>query len=845
MESRQKYKYLLKKIDFINKFLLLPKFNFCMKKSLFYLFLLASELVLGQQMLKVSGKVLEASTKQPLEYATITLQNVTEKKELSGGITDAKGNFLIEAPAGTYVLKIQFFSFKTYENSRFVLREDKNIGTISLEDDVAQIEGVEVVGKKTTVEMRLDKKVYNVGDDMTVKGGSITDVLDNVPSISVDSEGTISLRGSESVRVLINGKPSALSGMSSETLKQLPAEMIERVEVVTNPSARYEAEGTAGIINIVLKKGQGLGLTGSASTFVGVADTENYGASVNLNLRQKKFNFFNTTSYRYNNAKGRHVFEQESLNNSGVTQSFQNEYRDNWRLRRGWNTNFGVEYSLTDKISITNSIMYGENNNRNDSDVSIFNYNPYWVLVSDRLRENNQKNKQNNLQYSFNYDQAFNDEGHKLTIDYQYSNDNNDENGDIFDIQNERTSNLSKKNDHLVKADYVFPIDKNTQFEAGYQGRFGNSDTDYQVFDEIAGVFTLNTNYSNHFIYKENVNAFYTQFGKKFGKINTMLGLRLEDTDITIREVQTGESKKKYTSLFPSAFLGYEFSQNNQVSISYTRRLQRPSGRFINPFTSRTGNTNLFRGNPDLDPTYTNAFDLGYLTHLGKVTLNMSAYYNYSTQVFQFVIQESGEFVNIAGLNVPVMINTPANLANQTRFGAEFTTTYSPKANWRFTWNVNLFNEKTEGDFTYTNYLGNPVTQNLDATTTSWFTRLSAKILLPLSIDFQTTGMYTGPRKTAQSDIQGNFFLTAAFSKEILNKKGTLSLNINDVFNSRKMKSDTHTATVNSYSEMQWRPRQATLNFTYRFGSSTDNKKRQQRNRQQNEETSGGEEMMF
>ncbi|GIZ16120.1 TonB-dependent receptor domain-containing protein [Capnocytophaga catalasegens] len=816
-----------------------------MKKSTILLFIILFSIGIKAQNVKLTGKVIETSTKQPLEYATITLENINEIGKLTGGVTDTYGRFSLEAPKGTYLLKIQFFSYKTYQITRFVLNEDKSLGTISLDDDVAQLEGVEVVGKKSTVEMRLDKKIYNVGDDMTVKGGSITDVLDNVPSISVDSEGTISLRGSENVRVLINGKPSSLVGMSPETLKQFPSDMIEKVEVVTNPSARYDAEGTAGIINIVLKKGTGLGLTGSVNSFVGVADTENYGASINLNLREKKFNFFNTTSYRYNNAKGTTLFEQKSFKNAMI-ESYQDEYRDNWRLRRGWNTNLGIEYALSDKISITNSIMYGDNRNGANADVNIFNYNQNKNLVSNRLRQSNEKEKEYNIQYSFNYDQRFNNDGHKLTVDYQYSTEKEDAHEYIYDLQNEQSTNLEKQKDHLVKVDYVLPFSENSQFEAGYQGNFNNRDTDYQVFDEISGTLTLNTNYSNHFIYKEQINAFYSQYGKKFGKINTMLGLRFEDTHIIIQELQTGKNKKTYTGLFPSVFLGYEFSENNQVSISYTRRLQRPRNRFINPFTSRTGNTNLFRGNPDLDPTYTNAFDLGYLTRLGgKVTLNTSAYYNYSTQVFQFVTVESGEFVTIAGLNVPVMVRTAANLANQHRFGVEFTTTYSPKNNWRFTWNFNFFSEKTEGDFSYKNYLGNNVTQNLNASTTSWFTRLSAKMLLPLNIDFQSTAMYMGPRKTAQSDIRGDFFLNLALSKEIFNKKGTLSINASDVFNSRKMIADTQTPSVQTYSEMQWRPRQITMNFTYRFGNPTENRKKQRDKSQNRVGDDSADEMMF
>lgn len=800
---------------------------------------------MGQQMFKVSGNVVEQATQYPLEYATITLQNTQNSKEILGGITNDKGHFSVEAPRGIYVLKIQFFSFKTYEISHFVLHENKNLGTIRLQDEVAQLDAVEVVGAKTTVEMRLDKKIYNVGDDMIVKGGSVTDVLDNVPSVNVDTEGNISLRGSENVRVLINGKPSALLGMNSETLKQLPSEMIQKVEVITNPSARYDAEGTAGIINIVLKKGKGLGFTGSVNSFLGVADTESAGASVNLNLQKDKFTIFNTTSYRYNRVLGKQLYEQKHLDTNKLPKSYHNEYRDNWSLNKGLSTNLGFEYRPTDDISISNSIVYVDKGGGGNSDVVIHNYDAQHNLISHRFRTSNRDDIHDRWQYTLNYDQNFDKQGHKLSAEYQYSQENEDEKTYITDLQNEVISDIGKDKNHLMKVDYVLPFSKNNQFETGYQGSFKTSDVDYKVFNQILGVNQLNTNYSNHLIYQENIHAWYGQFGTQWNKINAMVGLRIEDTHITISQLRSpnNTSKKNYTSLFPSVFLGYAFSEDNQLMLSYTRRLQRPRSRFINPFTSRSSNTNLFRGNPDLDPTYTNAFDLGYLSKWNQLTFNTSAYYNYSTQVFQFVTSESGELVSVSGIQVPVMIHTPINLANQNRFGIEFTTTYQPKNTLRFTWNINFFKEKTQGYHTYINYLNEKVIQNLNAETSSWFSRLSAKILLPFSVDFQTTAIYTGPKKTAQSDIKGTFSVNLAMSKEILNKKGTLSLNATDLLNSRKTRAYTLTESVQTYSEMQWRPRQIMLNFAYRFGGI--NNKKKQRSERRSDMDMSSDDMMF
>lgn len=809
------------------------------------LFALMVQSVFAQQVFDISGNVVEQATQYPLEYATITLEDMQNPKQILGGVTNTKGYFSIQAPKGTYILKIQFFSFKMYEVRNFVIDQNKNLGTIPLYDEIAQLEAVEVVGKKTTLEIHLDKKIYNVGDDMSIKGGSVTDVLDNVPSVSVDTEGNVSLRGSENVRILINGKPSSLSGMNVETLRQLPSDMIEKVEVITNPSARYDAEGTAGIINIVLKKGKGLGLTGSVSSFVGIADTESAGGAINLNYQKNKITIFNTTSYRYNNALGKQSYQQKHFNPDQSVRSSQQEYRDNWSLNKGLNTNLGIEYRPTDAISISNSFFYGNKNGGRNSDVSIYNHDASYQLVSQRLRKSIQEAQEYRLQYTLNYDHNFDTNGHKLVAEYQYSDQNQDEKSQITDWQNERTTELGKDKNHLVKVDYVLPFSAQSQFELGYQGSFKTSDTDYNIFDEVAGHYQINTNYSNHLIYKENINAWYTQIGTKWNKINAMLGLRLEDTHIMInqRKATSGQNYKNYFSWFPSVFLGYTFSDENQLMLSYSRRLQRPRSRFINPFTSRSSNTNLFRGNPDLDPTYTDAIDLGYLFRWGKVTLNTSAYYNYSTQVFQFVTTESGEFVRVSGIEVPVMIHTPANLANQNRLGVEFTTTYTPKNTLRFTWNVNFFNEKTTGTHTYINHLNKEIIQNLDAQNTSWFTRLSAKITLPLSIDFQTTAMYVAPKKTAQSDIEGLFYLNMSMSKEVFNKKGTLSLNATDLFNSRIMKAHTLTQSVESYSQMQWRPRQITLNFVYRLGGPNKKKERPERSAMNNDMST--DEMMF
>ncbi|MFK5974155.1 MAG: TonB-dependent receptor, partial [Flavobacteriaceae bacterium] len=789
----------------------------------------------------ITGTVLDEETNQPLEYATLVLQSLRNPDRVTGGITDANGKFEVETFSGGYNVSIEYISYITYKLDAQRLRSSTDLGVIRLVLDVEQLEAVEVVGERTTVELRLDKKVYHVGSDLTVKGGSVTDVLDNVPSVSVDIEGNISLRGNESVRILINGKPSALSGLSPEALKQLPAEAIEKVEVITNPSARYDAEGTAGILNIVLKQSKTTGLNGSFS--VNVGNPKSYGANVSLNLRRDNFNIFTNTSYRYRSGPGNALFEQENFNTDGSTASFQDEIRDYQRQSDGFNTNIGFEYFIDETSSITNSLVYRKSNGDDTTDIDFFNFDAAHSPTIQRNRFTNELEDEEDIQYSLNYVKNFNDDGHKLTLDYQYSGGSELENSIINEIvlgentrlPTEQTINDESQKNQLLQMDYVLPFgkDNKSQFEFGYRGIFNKFNTDFNFGILENGILTSDPNFSNELNYKEYVNALYTQLGSKFGKFSILGGLRMEASDIEVELVNTNEiTNKDYVNWFPSIFLGYEFSEEEQITLSYSKRLRRPRSRFINPFPSRSSNTNLFQGNPDLDPTYTNAFDIGYLKRWDKITFTTSGYFNQSTGVFQFVTRERGDFVEIENpadpanpVLVPVQVRGPINLATEKRYGMEFTTTYTPIRKWRITWNFNLYQRQLRGDYTYINFQDQQIAQNFDVDNLSWFTRLSAKLPLPGKIDFQTNFFYRGARKDAQSSRKGMLYTNLALSKDLIKDKASISLNIRDLFNTGKRKIETRTANVLTYSEFQWRQRQVNLSFLYRF-----NQKQNQRN---------------
>ena len=770
-----------------------------------------------QNKVKITGKVLEKVTKQPLEYATISITLPNDTKVITGGITNPKGEFDLTVAPGTYDIKIEFISFKANEIKQRNISADTNLGVINLSEDAAQLNEVVVRAEKSTVEIKLDKKVYNVGQDMLVKGGTVSDVLENVPSVSVDVEGNVSLRGNENVRIFIDGRPSNALNMA-EALRQIPADAIDKVEVITNPSARYDAEGGAGILNIVLKKGRNVGFNGSFILSGGVPET--YGASANLNLKTEKFNFFTTTGYDYRTSEGRGFTNSTNFNSNKDITGYVNENRDTDRLRKGISTKTGVEWTIVPNTFWTNSVSFRDNRATNTDFVNYDSYDPNRTFLSTRYRLSDGRDEGQNFEYASNFLKNFNDKGHKLTLDFSYATDKGSDNALITDqiigssnpANFDSTFNKQDQNQVQLQADYVLPLKNGSQFEAGYKGNFNNLDSNYSVNRDNNG--NAVDYFSNTLEYKERINSFYTQYGFKTNKISYLFGLRWEDTVIDVNLLDTQNyNTKKYNNFFPSAFINYEISDESSVSLSYSKRLSRPRGRFLNPATNYASNINLFRGNPDLDPSFTDKFDLGYLKRWEKVTFSTSMYFENTSDVFSFVRTETGDYVG----DIPVVLSSPINLAKEQQFGFEFTLNYTPIKKWRINSSFNLANSKTTGDYTYRNVNGDQITTNLNNETLVWFSRVNSRLTLPYKIDWQLSGMYFGPRSTAQGKSLGNYVVNTSLSKDILKDKATLALNVSDLFNSRKMKSETNLPSVESYGESQWRRRQINLSFTYRL----------------------------
>ena len=795
------------------------------KLLLFFLFISTSLLHSQNNKVIVTGTITDSETNIPLEYATISVFNVNSEKAINGVISESNGEFSIELNKGNYDFKVEFISFKIKYYRNITVNDPLDLGTIELSIDENMLEEIEVIGEKTEIEIKLDKTVYNIGKDLTLKGSSVSDVLDNLPSVEVDIEGNVSLRGNESVRILINGKPSGLVGISSnEALKQFPSESVEKVEVITSPSARYNAEGTAGIINIILRRSKLTGFNGSLSLNSGYP--ERYGVSANLNYRTKKLNFFNNVGYNTRTSEGSFINETEYYTDQAIN-NFLNEngVRDSERNSNYLNT--GIEYFISDKTSLVGSYVSrksdGFTNNTNNVNQNFNTISKF----SERLEKESEIDDTN--EFSINLTHDFNKEGHVLTIDYQKEKSSENENGFISNSQlkpvftkylSEKVNTDEIQESELFKIDYVLPIKKDGQFELGFRRSNQYQDIDYLAENEdLNGNFINDLNLSNTLLYNEKVNAFYTQYGNKKNKFSFLLGLRYEESKTTVKQLANNTNNvKNYNDFFPTLNLSYQIKENETITFGYNRRIRRARSYFINPFPSKSSATNIFQGNPNIDPTYSNGIDLGYLKRYEKLTLNGSVYYRKETGVFTFISENTGDFVLVNEILVPVLRRTPINLASNKQIGLELNANFTQSKNWRLNGSLNFYESETLGEYMGITY---------DSKNLTWSGRLSNNLKLFSSVDWQTSFRYRAPQKTAVSERKASLYSNTAFSKDLSKDKITLTFKVNDIFETGKWRIESFNENYKSYSESNWRGgRTLELNLIYRFNQ----KKKQIRN---------------
>ena len=776
------------------------------------LFLLSNNLS-AQNAAAIKGKLVDSVSSSPLAFATVQVFDKEQKKLVNGNLVSESGEFSIDLPFGTYYAIIEFTGYSSFTTAQFVLSSknpNRDFGIIRLASKTTVLQGVVVQAEKSYMQFSLDKKIFNVGKDLANAGGSASDVLTNIPSVSVDPEGTVKLRGSDNVRILIDGKPSGLVSIKGGGgLQQLPASLIERVEIITNPSARYEAEGNAGIINIILKKDNRQGFNGSVESITGYPT--NLGATTNFNYRHKKINFFINYGIAYRNQPGEGRLYQE-VYSPDTTFILQQK---NESVLKGLNNNIrgGLDYYFTEKSILTASYLFRRSDATRTMDIRYEDYfNDLSKLNNTITRSQYEEEQEPNSEYSLNYKRTFGSKDHELTAAAKYI-DNWESSTQLFtqhyfdangvqDISKsilQQSLNDEYEKQWLFQLDYVKPIGKDGKFETGIRSSFRDMINDYVVSEKnAAGEFVPLPNLDNVFIYDENIHAVYGILGNKAKKLSYQAGLRAEWTDVKTTLEKTKEiNPRSYFNFFPSAHFTFDLPKENALQVSYSRRVRRPFYNDLSPFMTFSDARNFSSGNPDLDPEFSNVGEISHIKYFDKGTISSGLYYRNTKGRIDRIRR-----VDSAGNST----TRPENLLSEKAWGAEFTGAWTLTSWWKLDASLNFFHADIDGS---------NILKTYKASTYSWFARQTSRFSLPHNIEIQTRGNYEAPQKTAQGKRKSLYYLDFTASKDVFKGKGTANINVLDVFNTRKAR--TISEGDNFYTESNSQPRRRQINFTLSY----------------------------
>ena len=762
----------------------------------------------------VGGKLLDTENEEPVGFANIAVYNVENGEMVGGTTSDIDGNFtLTNLPYGDYRLQVSFLG---YEDEEMLLELNNNerflrVGQIGLSTGGGtNLDEVVVTAERAIMELGLDRKSFNVEKSVAAAGGSAADLLRQIPSINVDLEGEVSLRGSGGVRFLINGKPSGIVGSDPSTyLRSLSASSIERVEVITNPGAAYDPEGTAGIINIILKQKEEDGF--NLSTNLNVGTNNKFDGNVDLNWRVGKFNSFAGVSGRYDERYFRGYRDQEgTLGDSLFSRRF--DFNGD-RLDKSTMLKLGTEYSVGKYgvIGLQGNYQFEWGDNTNLRTTSFFNSEG--ALDRTSIRDETEPSEETDYEVQMSYNTGFAKEGRRLSAQLQYSNNDESEieNYDeiVYDAfetpvssDRQRSPTLEGRDRVLAQLDYEQTMG-DFKLTTGWRSTFERleEDAEFQIINgsEFMKVDSL----SNLYAYDEDVHALYATFGGKVGKVTFNAGLRAEQafTSSQLLEPNSITYDSAYFKIYPSVYAGYAFSDQTTLQLSYSRRIERPRAWALNPFVDRGDPFNLRSGNPRLRPELINSFELNVQQQMGVATITAGVYYRQLNDIISRItqIQEGG-----------VSLNTRANLDQGRDYGIEVIGTYRPTAKMDFTVSANGYRSEI---------IGNNQDENIDQNGYLFSGNVQGSYELPWGVQTQFTWFYRSPGVRPQGRIEAITSLDIGFRKEILNERGAITFRVSDVFNQRQYAYVTETGGITTTSRFQRESRIAYLGFQYSLNS--------------------------
>lgn len=793
----------------------------------------------------VSGKVLDFKTQLPVEYANVVLYRASDSSLVNGGVTNNEGVFYLnQIPYGEYRLRASFIGYKDlWIDTVFVNPRNRNLQfeRLLLQESASVLGKVEVKAQQGVMEMHIDKRVFNVDQSIVSQGQTATEVLETVPSVEVDMDGNVSLRGSGNVTILIDGRPSAmLSGDIATALKQIPANIIESIEIITNPSAKYDPEGMSGIINIKLKKDRRGGVNGVVSA--GYGTWGKYNGSVNLNYRTQKYNVFG--SYSLNQGSMFHNGTTYTLNKQNPDSFFYTEQEMNMLGGRGSQmARVGADWFINKRNTLSGTFS-ANLSNHNDDDTVFTVFRDANQLVSDRNnRISGSTEDETGYSAGLTWQRQFGRQGQELLVDANVSvRDETNETQytdeilyagytdvSFYDYSNRFNYDLNQV--ASLQADYTHPINTTSKIEAGARIGYRMLDNDQYAnnLDTATRLWIPDTNRTYQYIFSEMIPALYATYSGKFNKLSYKAGLRLEHTlikgDLPDND---GDFDRNYPSLFPSVHFSYKQDKSIEYLISYSRRISRPRSGMLNPFTDYSDPMNIRTGNPYLDPEFTHSMELGYSKFFKKFSLISSIFYRQvNDQIERFKeIDTSG-----------VTIMTFRNLSSGISYGYEFIGTYHPAKWWSINGNFNLNQRIINAD---------KIQEGLRNSGLMWSVKLMSTMNLSTGTSIQITGNYTSPRVLTLGTSAPRYVLDLGIRQSVLKNRGSLSLRVSDVFYTSSWIMSLEGNGFSQEIERYFDSRVAFLTFTWQFGKQQkENGTRKRTTREQGDEGEGGVEMMF
>lgn len=762
----------------------------------------------------VEGTVVDKSSKKPMEYATVVLLRKLDSSQVSGLVSSSSGHFKMRiAEGGSYILSVGFIGFETEylplqvsENNRHI-----NLGTIALHPKYEELGEVVVTANEHYVEYQIDKKVVHVSEQYSAISGTAVNILENVPSVQVDIEGNISLRGNSNFTVLIDDRPTVLE--AADALQQIPAGMIKNIEIITNPSAKYDPEGTGGIINIITKKRTLQGVSGISHLNVGL--DEKYGGDFLLNYRTEEFNFF--VGADYNKRKYPGFITEEKRTYGKDTTFFLKAEGDRERERESYSMRGGVEWSPNKQNLFSLQARYGSRSHQGFSSTDYREWNSFQTTPVNYTSSSNNQRSGKFVSLQSDYERIFSSQKHKLSLQLMvYQRDGEEEalNALLNDAGqitfSQKSTEKGPSEGVRYRVNYIQPFIDAFNLEAGLQGRYRNSEENNEMFgyNGTSGEYTFQEQFSHEVQYKRNIHAAYALVRGEHNSLGYQLGLRGEYTyrDIVLLEGEEHFYIDRF-DIFPTLHASYHLTNEQQLMASYSRRINRPRGWYLEPFYTWSDAYNIRRGNPELKPEYINSYELGYQNTFGKNSLSLEVYYR-STQ---------NRIESIRSIyDSKVTLRTYENVGTDYALGSELMLNLTPVKWWESSLTGNFYNYRVKGEYDGIDF---------DKKSFTWSLRWSQLFSLTKTTRLELNPMYRSPEVEAQEREEGFFYMHGAIRQSLMNNKLNLTLQVRDIFATGKHESTIEGNDFYNYRLYEHKAPMVMLNITWRINNYKNGKR--------------------